>query len=154
MRASAIHSLLSPEHGPECVPLVGALSDELLEATDHALHHLLFGLATVQIQGRLEVDAVPPRRCSELCRGHEGRAGLDRNRGGAARHITRPPKKRTCTPGPCSRSQRRATMWFALSASVMARTAARPSMITCNPNRRRVCTTASFSEPGNRSATA
>src|SRR6266571_7985150 len=90
MRASAIHSLLSPEHGPECVPLVGALSDELLEATDHALHHLLFGLATVQIQGRLEVDAVPPRRCSELCRGHEGRAGLDRNRGGAARHYYAP----------------------------------------------------------------
>ena len=64
------------------------------------------------------------------------------------------PKNRTSTPGPCSRSQRRATTWLARSASVIARMAERPSMITFIPNRCRVRKTASFSDPGNFSATA
>src|ERR1700704_2744007 len=93
MHASAIHSLLSPEHRPECVPLVGPLFDEVFETIDHALHDLLFGFAFVKIERAIEVNGVSTRRRTELRRRDEGRAGLERDRGWAAGHDGVPPKK-------------------------------------------------------------
>src|SRR5437899_4653656 len=86
MRASAIHSLLSPEHGPECVPLVKPLPNEVLETADHALHDLIFGVAIAKIQRVLEVNGVSPKCGSELRRRHEDHAGLERNRCGTTEH--------------------------------------------------------------------
>src|SRR5437588_12862407 len=64
------------------------------------------------------------------------------------------PKKLTVTPGPCSRSQTRATTAFDCSASLIVRTADRPTGTILTPNRLRALSTASFSDPGKRSVTA
>src|SRR5437016_4675118 len=87
MHASATHSLLSPEHRPECIPLIGPLPDEVFETADHALHDLLFGLAVVKSERRLEVYVVSPRRSPELRRGHQGRPSFEGDRGRAAGHY-------------------------------------------------------------------
>ena len=76
------------------------------------------------------------------------------NAAGPAGTTALRPKKRTFTPGPCSRSQSRATIRFAASAAVIDLTADRPSGMTSMPNLRRVEITASSSDPGKRSATA
>src|SRR6266849_3221698 len=86
MRASATHSLLSPEHRPERVPLVRTFPDEIFEPIDHALHHVFFALALAQGERRVELDAKVTWRRRELVCGHQCRSGLERQRGGATRH--------------------------------------------------------------------
>src|SRR5216683_303213 len=93
MRASATHSPLSPEHRPERVPLVGTLLDEILEAIDHPLHDLLFGLSFAYRQRWVEVDLVATWRGRELGRRHEGRPGFERERGRPSRHDRAPPEE-------------------------------------------------------------
>src|SRR2546427_5418854 len=120
MRASATHSLLSSEHGPERIPLVRALPDEILEAIDHALHQPLFGLTLVQNKRRVDVDAEATGRRRVLVGRHGAAPVLSARAAGPPGTIARRPKNRTSTPGPCSRAHSRATMWLSLSASVSA----------------------------------
>src|SRR5437899_10448673 len=98
MRASATHSLLSSEHGPERIPLVRALPDEILEAIDHALHQPLFGLTLVQNKRRVDVDAKATGRRRVLVGRHEGRPGLERQGGGTARHYRAAPEEPDVDP--------------------------------------------------------
>src|SRR5229473_8008082 len=90
MRASATHSLLSPEHRPKRVPLFGSLSDEFFEAVDHSLHEVLFALALVHCESRIEVDMVATRRRRVLGGWHQSRSGFEREGSGTAGHDRAP----------------------------------------------------------------
>src|SRR6266849_1108965 len=93
MRASAIHSPLSPEHRPKRVPLFGSLSDEFFETVDHSLHEVLFALAFVHWESGVEVDVVAARRRRVLGGGHQLCSGFERERSRSAGNDRAPAEK-------------------------------------------------------------
>src|SRR2546428_13631024 len=94
MRASATHSLPSPEHWPKRVPLVRAFFDEILEPLDDALHEVFFGVPFVDAQGSIELDVMTTRRDRVLASRHQGSPGLEgKGGGGPRRHPLAPQPK-------------------------------------------------------------
>src|SRR3989442_824874 len=94
MRASATHSLPSPEHWPKRVPLVRAFFDEILEPLDDALHEVFFGVPFVDAQGSIELDVMTTRRDRVLASRHQGSPGLEGKCGGGAPHDRGPEQLR------------------------------------------------------------
>src|SRR5438445_6383944 len=85
LNARQRHSL-TPEHRPECVPLIRTLRDEHFESIHDPLHHMLFGLTFTDGERRVEFDLVPTWRRHVLASGHQRVPGLDRQVGGATRY--------------------------------------------------------------------
>src|SRR6266550_4096435 len=123
------------EHWPERIPLVGSLLDEILETFHHSLHQTFFGVLTCEGESGIEMDVILARRDRVLQAGTNAAPVLSAIAAGPPGTTAWRPKNRTGTPGPCSRSHSNATIEFAFSASVISRTAERPSMITFSPKR-------------------
>src|SRR5207245_6428678 len=89
LNARQRHSL-TPEHRPECVPLIRTLRDEHFESIHDPLRHMLFRLTSTHGARRVGFGVVPTWRRRVLASGHQRGPGLARQGGGSTRYHRSP----------------------------------------------------------------